>query len=258
MIPRYARRAAALCLSLALTAVQVAHAAEPASTPVKPAISDDVNAAVSRMGKSLLARDLSFTARIIRVYLDESGQPLHIFHTLKVVVSRPDRLAVRSTGDDGVHELFYDGRSVAIFFPERKQYALIRAVGNVASALGELQNKLAIDFPLVDFFTDAPDRTFLAGFTAGWQVGTNRIDGVECRHLFFSRRGGIDIQLWVENNDAAIPRRLIVSYRLLPGQPEFIAEFANWDASTPRSEAEFAFLPPAGAKKVEFGEPSRL
>lgn len=53
------------------------------------------------MGKSLLANELSFTTKIIRVYLDQSGQPLHISHTLKVVVRRPDRLAVLSNGDDG-------------------------------------------------------------------------------------------------------------------------------------------------------------
>ena len=72
--------------------------------------------------------------------------------------------------------------------------------------------------------------------------------------MLFSQRGGIDLELWVENNDAAIPHRLIVTYRLLPGQPEFIAEFANWDAAVPPSEAEFTFQPPADATKVELSE----
>lgn len=171
-----------------------------------------------------------------------------------MVARRPDRLAVQSTGDDGTHELFYDGKSVAIFFPDRKQYAVIAAPGDISSALDEVQDKLPIDFPLVDFFTEAPDKSFLSGVTAGWQVGTNKVDGVECRHLFFSQRGGIDLELWVEDNDAAIPHRLIATYRLLPGQPEFIAEFANWDAAVHPSEAEFTFQPPAGATKVELGE----
>ena len=254
MISRYALQVAALGLFMGLAALPISRAAEPAPPPVKPAISEEAASAVSGMGKALLAKELSFTAKTIRVYLDESGQPLHIFHTLKVVVRRPGRLAVQSTGDDGPHDLFYDGKSVAIFFPDKKQYAVTAAAGDISSALGEVRNKLVIDFPLVDFLTAAPDKSFLSGVTAGWQVGTNKVDGVECRHLFFSQRGGIDLELWVENNDAAIPHRLIVTYRLLPGQPEFIAEFANWNAAARPSEAEFTFQPPAGVTKVELSE----
>jgi len=40
------------------------------------------------MDKMLSARELSFTAKTVRVYLD----PLHIFHTMRVVMPRPDRL----------------------------------------------------------------------------------------------------------------------------------------------------------------------
>ncbi|MBV8093835.1 MAG: DUF2092 domain-containing protein [Acetobacteraceae bacterium] len=230
-----------------------ARAAEPAE-PLKPAISEGAAAAVSQMGNTLLAKEFSFTAKTIRVYLDQSGQPLHIFHTLRVVVRRPDRLAVQSTGDDGSHDLFYDGKSVSIFFPDSKEYAVIGAPGDIASALDEVVGKLVIDFPLVDFFSNSPDKSFLSGVTAGWQVGTAKVGGVECRHLFFSQRGGIDLELWVEKNDAAIPHRLIATYRLLPGQPDFIAEFTNWDAAVNPSDAEFTFQPPADATKIELGQ----
>jgi hypothetical protein len=253
MDSRYAARIAAFGVLVGFVALPIARAAEPAP-PVKPAISEEAGSAVSQMGKTLLAQEFSFTAKTIRVYLDQSGQPLHIFHTLKVVVRRPDRLAVQSTGDDGSHHLFYDGKSVSIFFPDSKKYAVIAAPGDIPSALDEMLDKLNIDFPLVDFFSDAPDKSFLSGVTAGWQVGTARVDGVECRHLFFSQRGGIELELWVEKNDAAIPHRLIVTYRLLPGQPYFIAEFANWDATVHASDSEFTFQPPAGAEKIELGQ----
>jgi hypothetical protein len=254
MISRYLVRVAAFGLLMGLSALQMAGAAEPAPPPVKPAISEEAATAVSQMGKTLLAKEFSFTAKTIRVYLDQAGQPLHIFHTLKVVVRRPDRLAVQSTGDDGAHDLFFDGKSVAVLFPDSKQYAVTAASGDIESALREVLEKLNADFPLVDFCTDAPDKSFLSGVTAGWQVGTNKVDGVECRHLFFSQRGGIDLELWVEKNDAATPHRLIATYRLLPGQPEFIAEFANWDTAVHPSDSQFTLQPPAGATKIELGQ----
>jgi hypothetical protein len=51
---------------------------------------------------------------------------------------------------------------------------------------------------------------------------------------------------------------LIATYRLLPGQPEFIAEFANWDAAVHPSDSEFTFQPPAGATKIELGRAAAL
>ena len=55
-----------------------------------------------RMGQTLRgAEQFSFQARTIRVYADANGHPLHIFHTLKVVVHRPNRLLVDVSGDDG-------------------------------------------------------------------------------------------------------------------------------------------------------------
>jgi hypothetical protein len=43
----------------------------------------------------------------------------------------------------------------------------------------------------------------------------------------------------------------MVTYRLLPGQPSFIAEFSDWSFSAHPADAEFVFQPPAGATQVE-------
>jgi hypothetical protein len=62
MISRYALQVAAFGLFMGLAALPIARAAEPAPPPVKPAISEEAGSAVSRMGKALLAKELSFTA----------------------------------------------------------------------------------------------------------------------------------------------------------------------------------------------------
>jgi hypothetical protein len=218
---------------------------------IKPAINDDAGLAVSQMDKTLSAPELSFTARTVRVYLDEFGEPLHIFHTMKVVMRRPDRLKIEVNGDDGSHDLFYDGKSVAIFSPDSKVYGVIAAPGGIASAANAVLDKLNLDFPLVNFFAVSTDQALLRDVVAGWQVGTANIDGIECRHLLFHERGGADLELWVENNEAAIPHRLIVTYRLLPGQPSFMAEFTNWDNRAHPSDNAFVFQAPSDVKQIE-------
>lgn len=244
-------RRAVLQLSLSVVFAGLAPLPAAHSQEFKPAISEDVAAAVSRMGKTLLAPQLSFTAKTIREYLDETGQPLHIFQTMMVTARRPDRLLVRVTGDDGAHDLFYDGKSATVFDPDTKKYVVMPVTGEIPSALKELVDKLRLDFPLVNLLAEAPDKAILRGMIGGWQVGTADVDGIECRHLFFSLRGGTDLELWIENNSAALPHRMILTFRLLPAQPSFIVEFTNWDSQVRPPDSVFAFQPPAEAKQIE-------
>ena len=57
------------------------------------------------MGKTLQAKEFSFQAHTIRVYSDQNGELLHIAHTFKVVVRRPDRLLVAGNGDVDILEI---------------------------------------------------------------------------------------------------------------------------------------------------------
>src|SRR3954470_16781912 len=237
--------AALICIGSSL--MPAAWAAEPAKT----AISEDANAAVQQMGKTLAAADMSFKARTIRVYEDDKGQPLHIFHTMSVVLHRPDRLALKVTGDPGSDELFYDGKTVTLAGFEKTKYAQMPAPNTIAAMLEEVVGRLGVDMPLADLLTPAPHEAFLSGVTNGSEVGTVTIAGAPYRHLFFTQPPGIELELWVAKNEQALPARLIVTHRLLPGQPNLIVEFSDWSFGTRHPDSEFAFQPPPGATKVD-------
>jgi hypothetical protein len=227
-----------------------ARAAEPA-TSATPGISAEASTALQQMGKTLSANEFSFQAQTIRAYQDDYGQPLHIFHTMKVVVHRPDRLVVHRTGDDGASDLFYDGKTVAIFGASANKYVQVAAPNNIEETLDEVADRLKVDFPLADFVDADPGKSFLSDVTSGREVNTVTIDGKLYRHLFFSQAGGIDLEIWLAKTEQAVPRRLVVTYRLMPGQPEFVTEFSDWNFSAHPSDAEFVFQPPPGATKVE-------
>ena len=205
-----------------------------------------------RMGQTLRADQFAFQARTIRVYSDASGRPLHIVHTLKVTMHRPDRLLVDVTGDNGTTKLAFDGKTVTVSSATEKKYASIPIPeGTIEGMLKEAVGRLGIDFPLADFLTEAPDKAFLTGVTEGSVVNTVTIDGVPCLHMFFLQPPGIELELWVEKNDQSLPRRLIVTYRNLPGQPNFIAEFSDWNFNIHPSDADFTFQPPPDAVQVQ-------
>ena len=116
--------------------------------------------------------------------------------------------------------------------------------------LKEAVGRLGVDFPLADFLSSAPNKAFLTGVTSGRVVNTITIDGQPYLHLVFNQPPGIQLELWLSKNDQSLPRRLIVTYLSLPGAPNFIAEFSNWNFDIHPSAADFAFQPPAGAEKV--------
>ena len=224
-----------------------------AGTPQKLAISADARSALAQMGTTLLAKEFSFRARTIRVYSNNGGVLLHIEHEFKVTVRRPDRLLIDGAGDDGPRKLTYDGKNVVFAVGNGETYASLPVPDTIERMMQVVMGRFGLDFPLADFLTDAPDKAFLAGVTAGREVNTVMIDGIPCRHLVFSQPPGIELELWLEKNNRAVPRRLIVTYSSLPGRPNFVAEMSDWDFTVHPPDAEFAFTPPEGAKQLEFG-----
>ncbi len=223
-----------------------------AAQPKKPAISEEASAALLKMGQTLRAEQYSFQVRTIRVYADPNGDALHIFHTMKVIVHRPNRLLVESSGDDGRNKLVFDGKNAVVYSAAANKYASVAVPeGTIQAMMQELIGRLGVDFPLADFLAEAPNKAFLTGVTAGRIVGTVTIDGSPYLHLLFSQPPGIELELWLGKNDQSLPKRLIVTYRNLPGQPAFIAEFSDWNFDIHPSDADFAFQPPPGGTAVE-------
>jgi hypothetical protein len=230
--------------------VPVLHAA---TQQKKPVLSEEASAALMRMGQTLRgAEQFSFQARTIRVYADANGQPLHIFHTLKVVVHRPNRMLADVSGDDGSSKLVFDGKTATIYSAAQKKYASIPVPdGTIEAAMKEAMGRLGVDFPLSDFLSEAADKAFLTGVTSGRVVDTVTIDSSPYLHLFFSQPPGIELELWLAKDNQSLPRRLIVTYRDLPGQPNFIAEFSDWNLDIHPADAEFTFQPPPDAEQIQ-------
>jgi hypothetical protein len=253
---RYIAVLGGLLAGIVIGAIPNAVPAAPPAKPAQPAISDEASAALLRMGQTLRANDFSFQARTIRVYADPNGQPLHIFHTLKVTVHRPDRMLVEVNGDDGSSKLVFDGKTAVVYSAAQNKYASIPVPeGTIEGMMKEAVGRLGIDFPLADFLSEAPNKAFLTGVTSGRLVDTVTIDNAPYDHLFFSQPPGIELELWLSKDEKSLPRRLIVTYRSVPGEPNFIALFSDWNFDIHPTDADFAFQPPAGAQQVALKPP---
>jgi hypothetical protein len=231
---------------------QAPAASAPAPQGVSPAaVPSDVVTVLERMGKTLAAPQFSFKARTVRSYAGPNGELLHVEHVIKTTLRRPDRLAVESTGDDGTTRLFYDGKTVTLVGDDPKQYAQAQAPNTIAGLIDFLIDKLGADMPLADLLVDSPAGALLSDIVSGGQVGTATIDGTKVKHFFFNQLPDVDLELWLEDNERAVPRRIYIVYRSLPGRPNFVADLSEWDFSTQLADNLFVFQPPAGATRVE-------
>jgi hypothetical protein len=242
-----------LCAGVGIGSLPPGDAVAVAQTAPKSSISEEARSAIAQMGKTLTEKNFSFQARTIREYNGDDGLPLNIEHEFKVTVRRPDRLLIDGSGDDGQRTLIYDGKTVVIARDNGKDYATLPVPDTIQRMMYVVMGRFGLDFPLADFLTDDPAKAFLKGVTSGHEINTVTIDGVPCRHLLFMQPPGIELELWVEDNDRAVPRRLIVTYNAMPTKPRFIAEMFDWNFAVQSADAEFAFKPPEGAKELDFG-----
>ena len=61
----------------------------------------------------------------------------------------------------------------------------------------------------------------------------------------------MELELWTEANAQALPRRLIVTYRSLPGEPQFVAEIGNWKLGLNPADDLLVVKPPTDATQME-------
>jgi hypothetical protein len=224
----------------------------------RPSLADDAVApeardAVTKMGKALATGAFSFEAKTIRQY-EKDNLPLHIVHAMAVTVHRPDHLRIDINGDDGRSEIGYDGKTLTIYNVAAKRYGTIPITGSIETMLRTASEKMGIDFPLADLLADQPGQAFLNGVITGIKVDDATIDGQTCHHFFFVQPPGIELELWSEANDQALPRRIAITYRSLPGEPQFLAEMSDWKLGLNPSNDAFVIKLPADATRIEARE----
>jgi hypothetical protein len=62
----------------------------------------------------------------------------------------------------------------------------------------------------------------------------------------------VDFQLWIAEGDRPLPMRVVLTYKNSRGEPQFRAQFSDWNLDIKPSDTLFTFTPPAGANKIPF------
>jgi hypothetical protein len=182
--------------------------------------------------------------------MSASGQKIQFCNRRKVLVCRPNRLMADSEGDTTKRLFYYDGKTVTLFDPDAKVYATNEAPANLDALFDFLNEKLGFTIPTSDLLFSDPYKVVTERVESGEYIGLHHVGEKKCHHMAFQQRQ-IDWQLWVDAGDKPLPLKFLLTYRRMPGEPQFCTVF-DWDVSAKIAEDAFAFKPPADAKKIEF------
>ncbi len=189
--------------------------------------------------------------------LQKNGQLIEYGGTRTITYDRPTRMRIDNRQRGGErHVITYDGKHLVLTTPGLKFYSAEPIEGNIADALEFLADDMGVLMPLTDFFAANATDMATSGITSAVYVDEAIIGGVVTDHLAF-RTEDLDYQIWVAANAPALPQRYVVTYKNEPGQPQFWAQFSNWNMSPEISDAMFTYEPTKDARRIDF-EPAEL
>ena len=238
---------AAFIFGLAPLGTAVLLSAQPPSS-----LSPDVEGLIRQSCENLKnAETFSFRAEITYDEVLQSGQKLQFGGSLNAVARRPDRLRTEYLGDNNQSRLWYDGKSLTLFDSGANLYATTAAPSALDELLDHTVDNLGFSVPVADFFYSDPFAGLLEHVKSGYYVGLDSVDGISCHHLALSQED-IDWQIWIEEGERLLPRKLTITYKKLPGSPQYTAVLSDWNFSVSLEDGEFIFNPPADAERIEF------
>ena len=210
-------------------AVVPARAADP--TPATPVSEQDpaARALLLEMARFIArAPGLRVTMRSEYDAIQADGQRIEFGERRQILMQRPDKFRVeveRSDGERGT--VVFDGRWITVFKPSDNVYARVEKAGNVDQALVYMVRDLHATMPLARMFTTGFPASLDQRVTSVALVEEFSLFDVPTDHLAV-RSDEVDMQLWIARGQEPLPRRVVITYKNAPGQPQFRADLYDW------------------------------
>jgi hypothetical protein len=203
------------------------------------------------------AQRLGVTVNCTYDVVQDSGQKIEFGERRELTLRRPDRARVEVTRRDGSRRgLLFDGTQLTAFDLDEKVYATVQKPGTLDAALAYYTQDLKMRLPLRDLFAADVPQKLKDVLGSARLVGNETLAGVATDHVAF-RGDTADVQLWIARDGDPLPQRIVITYRLAEGQPQFEADFHGWTFTPDVPDSAFTFVPAAGAEKIPILTPGR-
>lgn len=230
-------------------AVMAAVAAYPAAAQdrIDPE-ADKILAVMSETlkGMSTLSADYDADHEIINL----AGQKIQYSASGSIALDRAKGFSMTRKGPFADAEVIFDGKTISLYGKALNVYAQLDSPGpSVEDATEEFRAATGLDAPGADLLASDPYAVLTEGVTEGVVVGSAFVGGIACDHLAF-RTDTVDWQIWISKGEKPLPLKYVITTKWVTGAPEYSLRLTNWNTGG-IDPAQFAFTPPADARKVE-------
>jgi hypothetical protein len=226
----------------------------PATAPANgaPVIDPEARTVLNRACHELsAARTLTYHAEISFDSVLPSHVKVQYAAAMDTAIERPDNLAISYKSDLGAKAIWYDGKTLTIYDPAHRAYASTPAPDSIDAMFKQVADDKNLSIPLEGFdFNNECERAY-RDIQRGKYIGLNDVGGVECDHLGFIQ-DETDWQLWVDHGQKRLPRKLVITYKQLPSQPQWQAIFSDYHFNQTLPPSLFRPKIPNGAIKTSF------
>jgi len=220
----------------------------------EPDIDPSAMAALDKMGAYLRTlKAFQVTAVMTTDDVLDDGQQIQSGSVVDLLAAKPSQLRIEIKSDSK-HRLFlYDGKTFTVWAELVNYYATVPAPPTIAELVDKLDEKYGIELPLVDLFKwGTPQSVEEKRIIGALDFGPSSVDGVTCEQYAF-RQDGLDWQVWIQQGDYPLPRKLILTTLTDEARPQH-TEILTWNLAPSFNDAAFKFDPPKDAGKIAIAE----
>jgi hypothetical protein len=178
----------------------------------------------------------------------KGGKEITVRTTRRLLVRRPDRLALRVGGDMNLRG-WYDGSKLTFVSDPQKVWARVNGAPTIDDTLDRMADRLAMPMPMADFLYSSPYEALVGTKSTGGYVGRETIDGVSCFHVAYTHPS-VDWDLWVSENDDSLPKKFRVTAKTSTRPRTTEVMFDKWTFGVEAPDAAFAAEVPAGYEHI--------
>ena len=202
---------------------------------------------------TLLKSADAFTVHSEKTFDDvlEDGTKVQYAGASDLAMLRPDGLHINYGDDISAKEFWYDGRTFTLMDHLHNVYVTAPAAPTLPEAISQLQSEYGIFLPLASLLRADPSGAYGEGVESRLYLGIHDVDGVRSHHVLF-RGEKIDWQLWIEDGDLPLLRKVVVTYKTLPGSPQDIVVLTDWELHPELDHEDFAADVPDHAIRAAF------
>ena len=194
----------------------------------------------------VVIKSVSFTdARL------EAGLMVSNSEEVSVSVDRPGSMRISAFDGETTKGLYFHDGLLTVSSSANKLYAQADIPKEIDAAMEFALEKLGVEAPLMDLiYKDVSAKLISSDETILYLTDKSRVDGTDCHHLAI-RGQDVDVQLWVEEGDRPVARKIMITSKWEGGAPRFVANL-DWDTKPQFKPGTFEFKAPEGAVKIEF------